>query len=264
MHVSCDGEGTAVWRLRMSPSEEGRILIDPEGVDELSTLLDRAAGSASCRVLVLEAEPGLGCQGMDLGRVVEAPAAETAPQVQRFADCLRALCASRQVVLAALDGDVAGGGVGLAAAADLVIATERATFALPELTLGLLPAVVLPVLTERMAPRAVRRLCLFGGVDAKQAQQLGLVDRVVAGADELERSLRAAIKAALRVSPAAVVELKALQRQLTALPRDKAMDLGARRTAELLASEQTLTPIRAFLEGEPLPWFSRYRPNKSR
>lgn len=263
MHVSCTGEGTEVWRLQLSPSSEGRILIDQFGVRQLGAILARATEAPDCRVLVLEAEPGLGCQGMDLGQVVQAPVEETGPAVQSFGDCLAALCACPQVVLAAVDGDVAGGGVGLSAAADLVIATRRSSFALPELTLGLLPAAVLPVLRDRMTRRNIRQLCLFGGVDAERASRLGLVDRVVPEPGDLEPALREAIKAALRVSPAAVARLKELQRELDGLPRAEALRTGARHTVELLASEQTRAPIRAFLEGEPLPWFSRYRPERS-
>lgn len=263
MRVSCGGEETAVWRLRMSPSREGRILLDSEGVTQLSAALDRAAAAPGCRVLVLEADPGQGCQGMDLDGVLAARAGEPAQLVRRFADCLAVLSTFPRVVLAAVDGEVAGGGVGLVATADLVIATRRSTFALPELTLGLLPATVLPVLRERLTSRAIRGLCLFGGVEAEQARRLGLVDRVAADPDALERGLRSAIKAALRVAPDAVADLKALQLQLGDLPLHEALPAGARRTAELLASEQTLAPIRAFLEGEPLPWFSRHRPDRS-
>jgi len=262
MQVSCGGEGTEVWRLRMAPSDAaaaGRILLDGQGVGELAAVLDRASSSTVCRVLVLEAEAGHFCQGMDLERVI-ADTGAVGPQIGQFADCLRILRTCPQVVLSGVDGDAAGGGVGLAAAADLAVATQGSTFGLPEIALGLLPAVVLPILMERMPPQRARLLCLFDTVDARQALELGLVDRVVQGPAELERALRVAIKAALRASPAAVAGLKALQRQIAHLPCSEALDVGAEQTTSMLGLEQTLAPIRAFLAGEPLPWFSRYRP----
>jgi len=260
MRVRCGGEGSEVWRLRLCPSEpEGSILIDEEGVDALAQILERAGASPTCRVLVLEGQPGRFCTGMDLGQEMGS-GADLSSQVQRFAGCLEALRQGPQVVLAAVDGDVAGGGVGLAAAADLLLATETSSFSLPELSLGLLPAVVLPILLERMPSQRARRLCLFDSVDAGTARELGLVDQLAATPDALERGLRAAIKVALRRSPAAVAALKALQHQITGMPRAKALRLGASRTASMLQSEQTLASVRAFLDGESLPWFSRYRP----
>jgi len=63
-------------------------------------------------------------------------------------------------LLAAVDGRSIGGGMGLACACDWVVATERATFALPELLWGLMPAIIWPVLTDRMAPHVVRHWTL--------------------------------------------------------------------------------------------------------
>src|SRR5438477_5999325 len=91
-----------------------------------------------------------------------------------------------KVTLAVVDEQALGGGVGLAAVCDYVLATERATFGLPELLLGLVPATIFPILLERMPPQRARRLALLGHTqNAAQASASGLVDEVVASDPEL-------------------------------------------------------------------------------
>ncbi len=164
------------------------------------------------------------------------------------------------MVIAAVDGAAAGGGVGLVAAADLALATARATFGLPEVTLGLLPAMVFPVLLERLTPQRARMLALSPAVSAEEALALGLVDRVVADAGALQPALRGAIKHALRCNPRRVAELKALGARMAGLPLDEALALGRGRTAEHLGDPEQAQHLRDFLAQGAMPWFARYRP----
>jgi len=95
----------------------------------------------------------------------------------------------------ALVGGVAlGGGVGLAAACDIVLATPDARFGLPEVVSGLVPGMVLPVLSERMSPQRARRMALVGAAcDVFEASDLGLIDELVepeSALDAVDRWLR--------------------------------------------------------------------------
>jgi enoyl-CoA hydratase/carnithine racemase len=121
---------------------------------------------------------------------------------------------------------------------------------------------VLPLLLERMPPQKARGFALAGAsIDATEALALGLVDRVVESAADLEQALRVALRTALRQRPAAVARLKRLSRQLTGLPWDEAVRLGAQHTAEVLADPESIRALTGYLAGEPLPWFARYRPS---
>jgi enoyl-CoA hydratase/carnithine racemase len=265
MRVSCRTEG-AVWRVRMEPGSGETVLIDAEGVRALASILDDCAESgegpkgASCRVLLLEGTATSFCEGLDVQSVLGLGRSEMQHAVRCFANCLRGLRETRALVVAAVEGKVAGGGVGIAAAADLVLATRQASFVLPELTLGLLPAVVLPLILERLPRQKVRLLAISEGVEAAQAHALGLVDRLVEDSDALQRALRSSIKHALRLDPAAVGELKRLTTELSALPLGMAVERGVERTAALLADPERGASLRAFLEGEPPPWFDRWKP----
>ena len=103
---------------------------------------------------------------------------------------------------------------------------------------------------------------LSSSIDADRALALGLIDRVVADGDQLERALRAAIKQALRCKPEAINGLKRLSERIAGMPLAGAVHVGAAATTDLLASPETINALKAFLEGEPLPWFDRYRPAK--
>jgi enoyl-CoA hydratase/carnithine racemase len=119
---------------------------------------------------------------------------------------------------------------------------------------------VYPVLCERMAPQRARRLALLGQpISAAEAAALGLVDQLVADSAALEGALSALARQLLRVQPAAAARTKALARQTAAQPFDEALVAGAACTGAILADPQCVAHVRAFLDGEPLPWFARYR-----
>lgn len=262
MRLDCDRACEAVWRVSIQPGDAPQAVIDRDGVIVLAGLLDDAEASAGCRVIVLEGQEGSFCQGMDLSYLVAHPDEDISKEAHEYARCLDRLRRLRQVVIAVVDGSATGGGVGLAAAADVVVATARSTFGLPEVVLGLVPAIVMPVLLERMTQQQVRLLALSGSVEASRAAAMGLVDHVVAEPERLERKVRAVIKHALRCSPDGVAGVKELLDQLVGLTRAEGLEAGAERTAELIADSNRLADIEGFLKGEPLPWFDRYRPPK--
>jgi enoyl-CoA hydratase/carnithine racemase len=147
--------------------------------------------------------------------------------------------------------------VGLAAACDLVVATARSTFGLPEALFGLIPAITLPVLLERMTPQKARLITMTGGsYGAAEAQALGLVD-VVTAAEALEATVRAHARSLARASPEAVGALKRFCADLM-LPEGRApLERGGELTRTLLRQEHVGQAIREFMAGGRLPWQRR-------
>jgi enoyl-CoA hydratase/carnithine racemase len=261
MRAQCRGKGSPVWRIQLSPGPSGEIVLSEQGLGELITLLAEAERDAACRVLVLEGQGGTFCRGMDLSALCDDPARHVAVGARQFTECLVALHGSSKLVLCLVDGAALAGGVGLVAAADLVLCTRASTFGLPEVVLGLVPAMVMPLLLERMPPHKARAFALGGtSIDAAEALAMGLVDRVVDSTAELEPALRAALRSALRQQPAAVARLKRLTRQMIGRPWDEAIGLGAEHTVEVLSEPESIRSVASYLAGEPLPWFARYRP----
>ncbi len=264
MKVTCNIDSPLVWRIQLSPLEDGRLVVSGDGLNSIMEILGQAQQSEDCRVLVLEGQPGVFCEGMDLSKVTQGTG-EMAEGVHRFAATLLALRQAPQIVIGLLDGVVRAGGVGLAAAADILLATEATTFGLPEINLGLLPAMVMPFLQERMSPQKVRRWIMLGlSIDATTALQWGMIDDIVGDASQLEKRLKRELRQLLRAHPRAINDLKRLSLAMDATSLEDGLALGAGYTADCVSQEKIVMGIRSFLEGEPLPWFARYRPSGSK
>ena len=267
MRLISDGCDGPVWDLTLTPSEGagGAITLDSGGLTSLEEHLRRAADDPSCRVLVLRGEAGQFCRGMDLGEVTTGHGSDPAASVAAFARCLERIPRLDAAVICAVDGEATGGGVGLAAAADIVVATARSTFDLPELVLGLVPAVILPALTLRMPLSRARWMALTGArVPAEAAERMGLVDEVSADEASLTADVRRIVKRLLRSRPQAVAGLK----RLALAPRLRALEAGLRagveRTAADVSDPETVAATQGLLAGESPPWFQTYRPARIR
>jgi polyketide biosynthesis enoyl-CoA hydratase PksH len=126
--------------------------LSAHSLEILSRDMADAFASQAAMVTLIGAGADTFCLGLAIGS-----SSDGAAPTHAFSDLLTAMHHAPKPVLAVVDGRAIGGGMGLACACDWVIATERATFALPELLWGLVPAIIWPVLTDRMAPHAVRQ-----------------------------------------------------------------------------------------------------------
>jgi isohexenylglutaconyl-CoA hydratase len=142
------------------------------------------------RVVVLRGAGGHFCSGGDLKdmaaarmRAMQGSADGTDPIAEvnaRFGHLCAAFAHSPLAIVALLEGTVMGGGFGLACVADVAIATETASFRLPETSLGVVPAQIAPFLVERLGYSQAKRLAVTGGrLDAAAALRIGLVHQQV-------------------------------------------------------------------------------------
>ncbi len=211
---------------------------------------------APVRVIVLEGSEGVFCRGMDMAEL-GGSAWTAAEVVQSFARLLTDLRLAGRPTIAVVDGEALGGGLGVAAACDLVVATPRSRFGLPEVLFGLLPGVVLPVLLDRMPAQKARLLALQAGtISAAEAQAIGLVDAVVAQED-LERALRRWVRTFSRAEPVAVGTLKRYAAEVASLDVAAGIERGAGLTAERLADRDVLDSVRDFVAGGSPRWLER-------
>ena len=218
----------------------------PESFDvERAQRFADAVLECSDPVIVLAGGLETFCRGMDLTAFAteRAGSAGIESGVGAFARALQAIRTVAKPVIAVVTGTALGGGVGIAAAADLVIATPSARFGLPEALFGLVPGMVLPVLLDRMPRQKARWLALTCHTHtASEAQGLGLVDQLVAD-DQLESAVRTAIKVLSRARSSAVASLK---RNFD----EAAIALGAQETTRLLRIPEVAAAMRAFVAGE--------------
>lgn len=257
-----------VWRVTLSPdsspAEDNPMSLAPlpgpktltlAVLTALEALLRGADADPQCRALVVTSEGAEFCRGMDLHGLARGARYDEA--IAAYARVLLLLRTIRPATVCVIENAASGGGVGLVAACDLVIAGRGSTFVLPELLLGLLPAVVLPVLCERVGVGRARRMCLTGeSLHGTEAAQLGLVDQCV---DDPDLTLAATLKHLLRISPAAVGRLKRHLREIEGMPLEAALTAGAARTAADLQDPEIMKAIVGFVGGEMPPWSIRYR-----
>lgn len=161
---------------------------------DLNAALDEAERTPSCRLVILRGKPGLFCTGMDFVEAAGAPDGAGGDgghmAVEDYMAVLKRFASSPKIVIAVIDGKTVAGGVGFAAASDLVIATPRADFSLSEALWGLLPCCVIPFLIRRVGFQKAYAMTLTTRTwSAAEAAAIHLVDEVTETPDEAVRRL---------------------------------------------------------------------------
>lgn len=217
------------------------------GPASIAELVASLGVPASADVVVLRGGRDGFCDGLDLAALRLRAEPELALAVHTFARGLLDLRRLPRPTLAVVEGSARGGGVGLLAACDVVIAAREATFSFPEGLFGLTPAIVGPFVAERIGEPTLRRLALTAAsIDAREAQRLGLVDAVVG--EDLPAATHKMIRMLSRTSLAAA----ALKRQ--GGPAAAAIEAGAEATLTALRDPAVAGRIRAFVEDGAAPW----------
>lgn len=223
-------------------------VLDAPGVSALAGDLDAAWASDAPVVTLVGRDAATFCRGVALDAVLEA----TTP-MHAFATLLGRLHASPKPLLALVDGEALGGGMGLACACDRVVATADATFGLPELLWGLAPAIIWPVVTDRMAPHVARQWTIAAhSRSAAEALAAGVVDEIASGGD-LARAARRATRELSRLDAHALGAWRAWTRTARQYPLAEAVTRGVAVTAALAARPEARARWRAFSEGGA-PW----------
>lgn len=212
---------------------------------------------AETRVVVLEGEGPTFCAGADVEWMRRAGGfskLENEADAERMAGMLRAIDRCPRPVIAVIQGAAIGGGVGLAAAADIAVAAEDAVFSLAEVKLGILPSVISPYVLRAIGARQARRYFLTGErFGAAEAHRIGLVHEVVPAAD-LGAARDRLVAALLSSAPEAVEVAKNLIAEVSGKPPDEALPVTVRTIAERRASAEAKEGLTAFLEKRPPSW----------
>ena len=221
---------------------------------ELLAALDAATASTTARVVVLSHTGPAFCSGMDL-RENAALAADPAgsPGVRELPGILQRVSRCPKPVIARVGGAARAGGLGLMAAADLVVASTTARFAFSEVRIGLIPAVISVPVLRRVQPTAARELMLTGSVfDATRALEIGLVN-ALAEPEALDDRVDRYAQELLQCGPGALTGTKLMLAQGHDDSDDRyeaLLDLSARQ----FSSAEGREGGQAFLEKRPPVW----------
>ena len=219
------GEFAHIERRRDGPVEhlvlnrpEVRNALNEEVIAEVTTWARRAASDPDLRAVVI-AGAGLSfCAGADLAWMAKMAGYTREDNLRDAHDAAAMFEAINTLpvpVIARVHGAALGGGAGLAAVADIVVADESATFGFTEVKLGLIPAIIAPYVLAKIGESAARELFLTGRrFSADRAHEIGLVHAVMA-ADQLDRAVQQYLADILASGRDAVAAAKALLRQIS-------------------------------------------------
>lgn len=264
LRVERTGPGGAVARITLARPEH-RNALDAELGEALRAAFASLAGEApaSLRAVVLGGDGPTFCAGADVAwmRATAAlPLEENIADASRLAGMLATIDACPVPLVVRVQGAALGGGAGLCAVGDVVIADAGARFGFPEVRLGLVPATIAPFVVRRIGEGAARSLFTTGDrFDAAEARRLGLVHRVVEGDGVLDLAVDEAVAAILHGGPEAVREAKALARSIARSGGDAvAADAVAEHTSRVLAgrraSAEAAEGLDAFAERRRPAW----------
>jgi methylglutaconyl-CoA hydratase len=210
------------------------------------------------RVVVLAGEGPSFCAGADIAWMRAAMALDregNEADAMAMAVMFEAIDACPVPVIARVQGAALGGGMGLCAVADLVIAESGARFGFTETRLGILPAVIAPFVVPKIGESAARALFPGGRrFDALRAQRIGLVHEVVEGEEALDAAVEAAVSDVLASGPTAVRAAKAIVREVRGIGHGAARWHTARVIAAQRTSEEAQEGFSAFVEKRRPRW----------
>lgn len=257
LEIERDGAVATLWmnRPEVHNAFNARLIAD------LTAACRELAADAAVRVVVLAGRGKSFSAGADLNwmrAAGQASVEDNQEDARRLAVMLRTLAEMPKPTVACVHGAALGGGLGLAAACDLCVATTKAVFATSEVRLGLIPATIGPYVIRAIGARqAYRYFQTAERIDARRAWEIGLVHELAAPED-LDARLRALTDALLQGGPQAQAAAKHLIRAIAGKPMsDSLVDDTARRIAALRATPEAREGFAAFLEKRPPAWIQR-------
>jgi isohexenylglutaconyl-CoA hydratase len=238
-----------------------RNAINSKMWDEIERVFSAIAPDRSIKVVVLRGAAGVFCAGgdisersslRDIGTDKDDP---VALRNRRAGHIFTQIDNAPQAVVAVVESYALGGGFGLACVADITIAAADVKFGLPEVTLGLVPAQILPFLLRRIGSAQLRRLALTAArIGADEALRIGLVQEVCADASALEEKLSQILAQLERGGPVAIATAKQVIAMARDLPDETLLDSTSQILAGLVRSAEGIEGALAFKEKRTPHW----------
>ena len=214
---------------------------------------DEAERPPGCRQVVIRGASGVFCTGMDFADATGSPQSVAERGGAEFPGCRSGSPRCRWWWRRRSTAARPGGGVGIAAASDFVVATPRAVFSLPEALWGLLPCCVLPFLIRRVGFQPAYSMSLSTlPVTAEQAHRIHLADELAAEPDQFLRRLRQRVS---KLDGATIAAMKRYQRDLWFLSAETERAAVGEFTRLMLSPEVQMR-ISGFVTAQVFPWES--------
>lgn len=226
-------------------------------IAELTAWATAAHDDAGLRAVVLGGAGKVFSAGADaswMAKMIDYSHADNVRDASAMAEMFNLLNTVPAAVIGRIHGAALGGGSGLAAICDIVVAADSAVFGFTETKLGILPAVISPYVLPKIGPSAARELFLTGmRFDAARAKEIGLVHAVVPEAD-LDTAVARYVGEILTAAPTGVAAAKALIPKVWGHHPADAMTVTAEAIAAQRVSPEGQDGLRAFLQKHKPGW----------
>lgn len=229
-------------------------------IQELKAAFESVGTRDDVRAVVLAAEGPAFCAGADLNwmrRMADYTRDENVADAGQLAAMLKAIYECPKPTIAAVQGDVFAGGMGLVAACDMAVSVRTATYCLSEVKLGLIPATISPYVIRAMGARAAHRYFLTAErFSAEEAHRIGFVHELV-DADQLDAKVSELAQALVSASPAAVKACKRLVQDVAERAIDEALIAATvEGIADIRASDEGREGVASFLQKRKPAWLA--------
>ena len=229
-------------------------------IAELTAMLRQLDGDSTARVVVLAGRGKSFSAGADLNwmrRQGMASQAENLADAKKLAELFRTLAEMKKPTVARVHGPAMAGGMGLAAACDICVASDNAIFATSEEKLGIIPAVISPYVIRAIGERqSYRYFQTAERLSAKRAHELGLVHEMTT-LDQLDATLQSIIDALLTGGPLSQAASTELIRSVANRPvTPELIHHTAVAISSIRASDEAKEGLTAFLEKRAPSWVS--------
>jgi methylglutaconyl-CoA hydratase len=236
-----------------------RNAFNAELIAALTAAFTELGADDAVRAIVLSGEGKVFCGGADISWMrasLDLSYDENVADAERMSDMFRAIDRCPKPVIAKIHGAALGGGAGLAAVCDVVVAAADTVFGFTESKLGIIPAVISPFVLAKIGASHARALFLTGErFDAKRAQHIGLVHEVVV-ADTLDVCIERILGEIVTAGPSAVAAAKALIPRVREASYAESRKITAEAIARQRTSEEGQEGLRAFLERRKAAWIA--------
>lgn len=256
LQLECNAQVATIWINRA----ELHNAFNAQVIAELQACFEHLDQRDDVRVVILAGRGKSFSAGADLNWMKQAGQAsnqENQADAMKLAQMLHQLAALKQPTIARVQGLALGGGMGLASACDLCVASHDAQFATSEVRLGLAPSTISPYVIRAIGARQASRYFLTAErISAQQAKQIGLAHEVCE-LDQLDETVMTLVKALLLGGPTAQTASKQLIEMVATHDLDDALrSKTAQHIADLRQGQEAKNGLDAFLNKQRPAWIN--------
>ena len=224
---------------------------------ELTSCFQDLSKDISIRAIILTGKGKSFCAGADLNwmkSMANYSKEENIKDSRLLVSLYDSIYNCPKPVIGRVNGHAFGGGLGLFAVCDIVIAVPNCKFAFSEVNLGIIPSVISTYIIRRLSLSCMRRLFITGErFDTEYANQIGLVD-FIATEEEIDEIISKYVEILCSSGPIAVKEVKKLIDKCEKMDVDSYKDHTVEKISELRISKEGQEGIKAFLEKRKPKW----------